>query len=64
MTDSDGIAAVETIEQVPPAAVANGEPLLRAEGIWKVFGPGADKIIGSANAALSRSELQTVLIHA
>ena len=36
----------------------NGEPLVRAEGIWKVFGPGADKIMGSPDAALSRSELQ------
>jgi glycine betaine/proline transport system ATP-binding protein len=56
--DSDGVAAVETIEGGPPAGAPNGEPLVRAEGIWKVFGPGADKIIGSPNAALSRSELQ------
>jgi glycine betaine/proline transport system ATP-binding protein len=58
VTDSDGIAAVETIEQVPPGAEPNGEPLVRAEGIWKVFGPGADKIIGSPDAELSRSDLQ------
>ena len=58
MTDSDGIAAVETIEQAPPSGPANGEPLVRAEGIWKVFGPGADKIIGSPDAELSRSDLQ------
>jgi glycine betaine/proline transport system ATP-binding protein len=58
VTDSDGVAAVETIEQVPPPGVSNGEPLVRAEGIWKVFGPGADKIIGSPDAELSRSELQ------
>ncbi|MEA2362356.1 MAG: glycine betaine/proline transport system ATP-binding protein [Thermoleophilaceae bacterium] len=58
MTDSDGIAAVETIEQVPPPGTSNGEPLVRAEGIWKVFGSGADKIIGSPDAELSRSELQ------
>jgi glycine betaine/proline transport system ATP-binding protein len=31
---------------------------VRAEGIWKVFGPGADKLIGSPDAELSRSELQ------
>jgi glycine betaine/proline transport system ATP-binding protein len=58
VTDSDGVAAVETIEQVPPPGASNGEPLVRAEGIWKVFGPGADKIIGSPDAELSRSELQ------
>ena len=33
-------------------------PLLRAEGVWKVFGPGADKIIGTPDAALSRAELR------
>ena len=64
MTDSDGIAAVETIEQVPQPGAGNGEPLVRAEGIWKVFGPGADKIIGSPDSQLSRSELQTVLFKA
>jgi glycine betaine/proline transport system ATP-binding protein len=58
VTDSDGVAAVETIEEGPPASAPNGEPLVRAEGIWKVFGPGADKIIGSDDAALTRSELQ------
>jgi glycine betaine/proline transport system ATP-binding protein len=41
-----------------PAAAPNGEPLVRAEGVWKVFGPGADKVIGSSDAELSRSELQ------
>src|SRR4051794_40744009 len=46
------------MEEGPPAGATNGEPLVRAEGIWKVFGPGADKIIGSDDAALSRSDLQ------
>jgi glycine betaine/proline transport system ATP-binding protein len=58
VTDSDGVAAVETIEGGTSTGASNGEPLVRAEGIWKVFGPGADKIIGSPDAALSRSELQ------
>ena len=58
MIDSDGVAAVETIEEGPPAGAPNGEPLVRAEGIWKVFGPGADKLIGSPDAELSRSDLQ------
>ena len=35
-----------------------GDPLIRAEGIWKVFGPKADRIVGSADAELSRSELR------
>ncbi|MBA3264705.1 MAG: glycine betaine/L-proline ABC transporter ATP-binding protein [Thermoleophilaceae bacterium] len=46
------------MEQVPAAGVSNGEPVVRAEGIWKVFGPGADKIIGTPDAELSRSDLQ------
>src|SRR5215208_5455082 len=46
------------MEEGPPAGTPNGEPLVRAEGMWTVFGPGADKIIGSPDAELSRSELQ------
>ena len=41
-----------------PRARRTGSRCVRAEGIWKVFGPGADKIIGSPDAELSRSELQ------
>src|SRR5215208_6292016 len=46
------------MEEGPPAGTPNGEPLVRAEGMWTVFGPGADKIIGSPDEELSRSELQ------
>jgi len=31
---------------------------LRVEGLWKIFGPHAERIIGSPDAALSRQELQ------
>jgi glycine betaine/proline transport system ATP-binding protein len=58
VTDSDGVAAVETIEGGPSTGAPNGEPLLRAEGIWKIFGPGADKIVGTPDAELSRPELR------
>jgi glycine betaine/proline transport system ATP-binding protein len=58
VTDSDGVAAVETIEGGPSTGAANGEPLVRAEGIWKIFGPGADKIVGTPDAELSRAELR------
>ncbi len=34
------------------------EPIIRADGVWKIFGPGAEKIIGTADAELSRSELR------
>ena len=51
MSDSHGSAAVET----PEATLAperSGEPLLRAEGVWKLFGPKADKVIGTPDADL------------
>jgi glycine betaine/proline transport system ATP-binding protein len=47
------------MEHAPPSGAPNGEPLLRAEGIWKVFGPGGDKLIGTPDAELSRAELST-----
>jgi glycine betaine/proline transport system ATP-binding protein len=57
MSDSHGSAAVETPE-APPAPDRNGDPLLRADGVWKLFGPKADKIIGTPDADLSRSEMR------
>src|SRR5215218_3330337 len=57
MSDSHGSAAVETPD-TPPAPDRNGEPLLRAEGVWKVFGSKADKIIGAPDADLPRAELR------
>jgi glycine betaine/proline transport system ATP-binding protein len=33
-------------------------PLIRAEGIWKVFGPHAERIVGTADADLPRGELR------
>jgi glycine betaine/proline transport system ATP-binding protein len=57
MTETGGSAAVQTVS--PPAADAPaGEPVVRAEGVWKVFGPHPDKVIGTPDADLSRSELQ------
>src|SRR3954454_13799817 len=55
---SDGVSAVETVEEKTAASPSNGEPLVRAEGIWKVFGPGADKVVGTPDADLSRAELR------
>jgi len=36
----------------------NGAPLIRAEGIWKIFGKNADKVLGTADLDLSRAELR------
>jgi glycine betaine/proline transport system ATP-binding protein len=57
MSDSHGSAAVETPE-ASPSPGREGDPLLRAEGVWKLFGPRADRIIGTPDADLSRSELR------
>jgi glycine betaine/proline transport system ATP-binding protein len=36
----------------------SGPPLIRAKSVWKVFGPKPDRIVGSPDAELSRSELR------
>jgi glycine betaine/proline transport system ATP-binding protein len=56
-SDSHGSAAVETPE-APPVQDRNGDPLLRADGVWKVFGRNADKIVGTPDADLPRAELR------
>jgi glycine betaine/proline transport system ATP-binding protein len=37
---------------------APAQPLIRAEGIWKIFGRNAAKVIGTADCDLSRAELR------
>jgi glycine betaine/proline transport system ATP-binding protein len=43
-------------------AFSNGHetrtPLIRAQGIWKIFGKNADKVLGTADLELSRAELR------
>ncbi|MDQ3381000.1 MAG: glycine betaine/L-proline ABC transporter ATP-binding protein [Actinomycetota bacterium] len=34
------------------------QPLIRAHGVWKIFGPRAERVIGSADADLPRRELR------
>ena len=41
-----------------PSASSNGQPLIRAERIWKIFGRNADKVVGTPDADLPRSELR------
>jgi glycine betaine/proline transport system ATP-binding protein len=45
---------------VRPSASSNGsaQPLIRADGIWKIFGRNADKVVGTPDADLPRSELR------
>jgi glycine betaine/proline transport system ATP-binding protein len=57
MRDGNGDAAAPTVE-APQALESGGEPVVLAEGIWKVFGPHGDRLIGSPDAELSRAELR------
>ena len=36
----------------------SGPPLIKADGIWKIFGRNADKVVGTPDADLPRSELR------
>src|ERR671917_1025979 len=53
--------ASETVDAPAPTAHAvdrTGEPLVRASGVWKVFGAHGERIVGSADADLPRGELR------
>ena len=39
--------------------MTSGSPMISVRHLWKVFGPNAEKIIGTPTADLSRSELRT-----
>ena len=52
-------ASAETMSRPHKARIdRSGDPVIRAEGIWKVFGPKADRVVGSPDAELSRTELR------
>ena len=51
-------ATAEPSRVVTQSASKGAEPALHVEGLWKIFGPKADKIIGTDEANLSRKELQ------
>jgi glycine betaine/proline transport system ATP-binding protein len=53
----------ETAAPAPPAWPGDRvdrtrEPLIRAEGVWKIFGPRAERVIGTPDADLPRRELR------
>jgi glycine betaine/proline transport system ATP-binding protein len=56
MSDAGG-SAVPTIDS-PPSNGSGAQPVVHAEGVWKVFGPHGDRIVGSPDAELSRAELR------
>src|SRR5262245_8395447 len=52
----------ETVETAPAERKHridySSPPAIRAEGVWKVFGPNPEKLVGSAEADLPRAELR------
>ena len=36
----------------------SGDPLIHVDGVWKIFGPKGDRIVGTSDAQLSRAELR------
>jgi glycine betaine/proline transport system ATP-binding protein len=61
---SDRAGTTGTTDAAPAEATVehevdrSGEPLLRASGVWKVFGPNPERIVGSPDADLPRPELR------
>ncbi|MDX6398898.1 MAG: glycine betaine/proline transport system ATP-binding protein [Gaiellaceae bacterium] len=41
-----------------PRVARDGPPLIRAEGIWKIFGPRAERLLGTEDVDLPRRELR------
>jgi glycine betaine/proline transport system ATP-binding protein len=52
--------AADTVVPAPAAHHVDrtGTPLIRAEGVWKIFGANAGKVIGTPDADLPRRELR------
>jgi glycine betaine/proline transport system ATP-binding protein len=48
----------DTTTPTPVASGTTGEPALKVDSLWKIFGNRSDKIIGTSDADLSRKELQ------
>jgi len=48
----------ETSASLGHAIDRSSDPLIRVEGVWKIFGRNADRIVGTPDADLSRSELR------
>ena len=58
MTGTSDDGAVGTLDAPAHVVDRSGEPLVAASGVWKIFGSGAGRIIGTPDAELSRAELR------
>ena len=54
MTDAAGVALTPTQHRIDRTS----PPVIRAEGVWKVFGPRGERLVGSNDALLPRGELR------
>jgi len=52
------VAAVAETASLGHEIDRSAEPLIRARSVWKIFGRNADKVVGTPDAQLSRSELR------
>jgi len=48
----------ETSAPAPHGVDRTAPPVIRATGVWKVFGPHAERLVGSPDASLPRAELR------
>ncbi len=57
VTETTDAAAVPASTRTG-AGGSGGEPVIRASGVWKIFGPNAHNVLGTDDAELPRSELR------
>ena len=46
MREQDDLSATAVTSAAAPRVSRDGPPLIRAEGIWKIFGPHAERVLG------------------
>ncbi len=54
----DDVSATAVTSAAAPRVSRDGPPLIRAEGIWKIFGPRGDRLLGTDDVNLPRRELR------
>ena len=57
MSDTTAPVGAEPAQPAAHTVDRSGPPLLAADGVWKVFGPHAERIVGAPEADLPRAEL-------
>ena len=51
-------AVAETAGSLGHEVDRSADPLIRVEGVWKIFGRNAERIVGTPDAELPRAELR------